>query len=310
MKDFKITKTIGLVFVTVLVSSLCFGAINIQKAQCAQASTVGLWHLDEITPEGYSSITPDAVGYNHGTVGGNATLVDGKFGKALQCDISGFVYVPIAFLVGFPPTPEPIYIPVSPNLDIQKEHRIEAWINVQDFTDASYNNIVVKCTRTGPLVEDVTRVFGLAIKPNPEQENIGVLSGCVYTDSSGFNEVLTAEPVISLNEWINVAFTRTSTGMYLYVNGEEQAVTVIEGVQNPEGSIINGTEVYIGHDSEITIDEVKISDLAPEPRILASQIDIGGNLMVAIIVGVVVFAVAWVLRKAIQMWTIYSKGRD
>ena len=310
MKEFKATKTIGLLVVTVLVVTLCFGCVNVPRVQCAQASTVGLWHLDEITPDGYSALTPDAMGYNHGTVGGDAVLVEGKFGNALQCNISGFVYVPIAFLVGFPPTPEPIYIPVSPNLDIQKELRIEAWVNVQGFTNANYNNIVVKCTRTGALVEDVTRVFGLAVKPSLEQENVGVLSGCVFTDSGGFNEILTTEPVISLNKWINVAFTRTSTGMHLYVDGKEQAVTVIDGVPNPAGSIINGTEVYIGHDSEITIDEVEISDLSPEAQAIASQIDIGSNLLIAMIVVVVVFATAWVLRKVIQMWVIYSKGRD
>ncbi|HDQ06819.1 MAG TPA: hypothetical protein ENN36_08905 [Candidatus Bathyarchaeota archaeon] len=294
-----------------LVIALCGVLVNLPKAQCADAQTVGLWHLDEVEPADYMEITPDATGYNHGTLGGEPppTLVEGKFGKALSFRQSSFVYVPIAFLVGFPPTPKPIYIPVSPNLDIKKELKIEAWINVQAFTNATYNNIVVKCTRTGPEVEDVTRVFGLAVKPSLEQEEVGVLSGCVYTDSSGFNEILTAEPVIPLNQWINVAFTRTSAGMHLYVNGEEQNVKAIEGVQNPSGSIINGTEVYIGHDSEVIIDEVKISDLAPEKQVLSSQIDIGNNLLIAIVIAVVAFATAWVLRKAIQMWVIYSKSR-
>jgi len=292
-----------------LVITLSGVLVNLPKVQCAEASVVGLWHLDEVEPADYMEITPDATGYNHGTVGYDTELVEGKFGKALSFGMSGYVYVPIAFLVGFPPTPKPIYIPVSPNLDIQKELKVEAWINVQAFTNASYNNIVVKCTRTGTEIEDVTRVFGLAVKPSSEQEGAGVLSGCVFTDSSEFNEILTTEPVIHLNQWINVAFTRTSTGMHLYVNGEEQDVKVIEGVQNPSGSIINGTEVYIGHDSEVIIDEVKISDLAPEKQVVSSQIDIGNNLLIAIIIAVVAFATAWVLRKAIQMWVIYSKSR-
>jgi hypothetical protein len=294
-----------------LVIALSGVLVNLPKAQCAEATVVGLWHLDAIEPADYSEITPDDVGYNHGTLGGETypALVEGKFGKALCFRQSSFVYVPIAFLVGFPPTPEPIYIPVSSNLDITKELKIEAWINVQAFTNASYNNIVVKCTRTGPEVEDVTRVFGLAVKPSQEQQEAGVLSGCVYTDSNGFNEILTTEPVIPLNQWLKVAFTRTSTGMHLYVDGEEQTVTAIEGVQNPAGSIINGTEVYIGHDSEIIIDEAKITDLAPE-NLVSSQIDIGNNLLIAIVVAVVVFSTAWVLRKAIQMWVIYSKSRN
>jgi len=300
-------------FVSILLVIALSGVlVNLPKAQCAAAQTVGLWHLDEIEAADYTETTPNAMGYNHGTLGGEPSpaLVEGKFGKALSFRQNSFVYVPIAFLVGFPPTPEPIYIPVSPNLDITKEVKVEAWINVQAFTNASYNNIVVKVTRTGPEVEDVTRVFGLAVKPSQEQEDVGVLSGCIFTDSSGFNEILTTEPVIPLNQWLNVAFTRTSTGMHLYVDGEEQDVTAVEGVQNPVGSIVNGTEVYIGHDSEIIIDEAKISDLAPEKQVVSSQIDIGNNLLIALVVAVVVFATAWVLRKAIQMWVIYSKSRS
>jgi hypothetical protein len=289
---------------------LTVGCVNFAEAQSsADAYTVGLWHFDEVKPDGYMEVTPDAVGYNQGTLGGEVhpRLVEGKFGKALSFDVSSFVYVPISFLVGFPPTPEPIYIPISPSLNIQKELKIEAWINVQAFTNASYNNIIVKCTRADPGYENVTRVFGLAVKPSAEHDGGGVLSGCVYTDESGFNEIVTTDTVVSLNQWINVAFTRTSTGMHLYVNGEEQNVKVAEGVQNPAGSIINGTEVYIGHDSDVIIDEAKISDLAPE-EVVSSQIDIGNNMLIAVVVGVVVFAAAWVLRKAIQMWVIYSKS--
>jgi len=296
-----------------LVITLSLGFVNVTKAQySADAYTVGLWHLDEVKPNEYMEITPDAMGYNHGTLGGETppALVEGKFEKALSFEVSSFVYVPISFLVGFPPTPEPIYIPISPSLDIQKELKIEAWINVQEFTNASYNNIVVKCTRTDPQWESITRVVGLAVKPTLEQSRTGVLSGCVFTDSGGFNEIVTTEPVISLNQWINVAFTRTSTGMHLYVNGAEQNVKAICGVQNPTGSIINGTEVYIGHDSEVIIDEVRISDLAPEKQVVSSQIDIGNNLLIAVVIGVVVLATAWVLRKAIQMWVIYSKSRN
>jgi hypothetical protein len=284
-------------------------AVNAQEY--GSPYTVGLWHLDEVQASDSNEITPDATGYNHGTLGGvtHPVLVEGKFDKALSFDSSGFVYVPIAFLVGFPPTPEPIYVPVSPSLDIQKQIKIEACINVQSITDATYNNIVVKCTRTTPDVEGITRVFGLAVKQSTTQNGAGVLSGCVNTDSDGFNEIVTTQPVVPLNQWINVAFTRTATGMHLYVNGEEQSVKTIQGVQNPRGSILNGTEVYIGHDSDVIIDEVKITDLAPA-KVTAAQIDIGNNLFLAIVVSVIVFATAWVLRKAVQMWIIYSKSRD
>ena len=284
--------------------------VSIPKAHCTKGNTVALWHLDEVQPVDYMEITPDSLGFNNGTLGGedHPTLVEGKFGKALSFDETSFVYVPISFLIGFPPTPEPIYIPISPNLNIQKEARIEAWINVQAFTNASYNNIIVKCTREDPGYENITRVFGLAVKQSQEKNGSGVLSGYAYTDEGGFNEIVTTEPVVSLNQWINVAFTRTSNGLHLYINGEEQKVKAVEGVQNPAGSIINGTEIYLGHDSTLIIDEAKIVDLAPE--VVAAQIDIGNNLLIAIIIAVVAFATAWVLRKAIQMWVIYSKSRD
>jgi hypothetical protein len=96
--------------------------------------------------------------------------------------------------------------------------------------------------------------------------------------------------------------------MHLYVNGYEKDVKAIYGVQNPTGSIINGTEVYFGHDSQVIIDEVHISNLVPEAQTLSAQIDIGPNMLIAVIVVAVVFAVAWFLRRAIQMWIIRSRS--
>jgi hypothetical protein len=128
------------------------------------------------------------------------------------------------------------------------------------------------------------------------------------TDTGGFNEIETTEPVISLNQWTHVAFTRTAAGMHLYVNGYEKTVKAIHGVQNPAGSILNGSEIYFGHDSKAVIDEVHISNLASESQAVSAQIDIGPNLLVAVIVVSVVFAAAWFLRRAIQMWVIHLKS--
>jgi uncharacterized protein (UPF0333 family) len=231
----------------------------------------------------------------------------------MSFDGNNGVYVPIRFLVGFPPSPQPIYIPISTSLDIPKEIKIEAWINVQGFKNVTYNNIVVKCTRTDSTSESVTRICGIAVKAGLPQNGYvvptGALSGYVYTDTEGLNEIVTTEPVVPLNEWIHVAFTRSlATGMHLYVNGVEQSVKAIYGTQNPSGSMINGTEVYFGHDAEVTIDEVCISNLAPESQTVAAQIDIGPNLLVAVIVVSLIFAVAWLLRRAIQMWVIRSRS--
>jgi len=313
MKNQLVSKPSAWALILLLVAASSLPFVGSAYAQgLSDSETVALWHLDEIKADGYMEITPDAVGSSHGTVGGGThpVLVDGKFGKAMKFYQASFVYVPIQFLVGFPPTPEPIYIPVSPNLNIKKELRVEAWVNVQGFTNATYNNIVVKVSRTGPEIEDVTRVFGLAVHPAWEGSDIGVLSGCVYTDLEGFNEIVTVEPVISVGSWIHVAFTRTSTGMHLYINGEEQQIKAIHGVQNPMGSIIDGTEIYIGHDSEVIIDEVRLIDLAPKESAAAAVIDIGDNMLIAIVIAVVAFTAAWVLRKAIQMWVIYSKSRE
>ncbi len=291
---------------------LSFSLIATVKAQSTVDNhTIGLWHLDKINPDGYREVTPDATGINNGIVGvdTSAMLVEGKFDKAFYFDGHNFVYVPIAFLVGFPPSPQPIYIPISPNLDIQEEIKIEAWINVQGYTDAAYNNIVVKCTRDDPNWESTNRIVGLAVRAGPDKDGIdvpqGTLSGFITTTSDGFNEIITTEPVITLNQWTHVIFERTATGMHLYVNGYEQTVRPIHGTQNPQGSICNGTEFYFGHDSKIIIDEVKISDL--DPQVVESAFDIGPNLMIVIIAVSITFAIAWLLRRAIQLLVFRQK---
>ncbi len=305
-----------LVLALLLTSLLSIVLVSPAKAQDSTCSTVGLWHLDEILPDGYREITPDAAGQNSGMLvhaPEAPALVEGKFGKAMAFDGGSGVYVPIRFLVGFPPSPQPIYMPISTSLDIPKEVKVEAWINVHGFKNVTYNNIVVKCTRTDATSESVTRIYGIAVKAGIPENGYavptGALSGYVYTDESGFNEIVTTETVVQLGEWIHVAFTRSlATGMHLYVNGVEQTAKALYGTQNPVGNMINGTEVYFGHDAEVTMDEVRISDLAPETQTAKSQIDIGPNLLVTIVAVALIFATAWLLRRAIQMWTIRSKS--
>ncbi len=286
------------------------------EAQLISSSkTVGLWHMNEIVAAGHLEITPDATGDNPGTLIRaplSPRLVEGRFEKALKFDGNNGVYVPIRFIVGFPPSPEPIYIPVSTSLDIQKELRIEAWISAQGFKDAPYNNIVVKCSRRDASSENTTRVYGIAIKPdgieNGHSVPRGALSGYVFTDTGGFNEIITTDSVVPLNEWVHVAFTRSlTTGMHLYINGKEKAIKPLYGTQNPSGTIIDGTEVYFGHDAITAIDEIVISDLSPESGTLKAEFDIGPNLLVAVITVTSILSVALILRRLIQMWTIRSK---
>jgi parallel beta-helix repeat protein len=218
----------------------------------AKEHVVSLWHFDEVKP---NYVTVDAVGCNHailGSVFGNASytpgLVEGKLGNALSFD--GWAYV---------------YVPASPSLEIRDEITIDAWIYVKEFKNVTYNNVLIQSVR-----EDISypkRIVGLAVN-GVEPENstspvIGALRGYVVTDTEGFNEIVTTEPVIHLNEWTHVVFTRSLTsGMHLYVNGEEKVVRVTEGTQNPTGAIKRSTYLYIGHDSVALIDELSISNTA------------------------------------------------
>jgi len=295
--------------------SVGFTALASASTTTGNPTIVGLWHLDKIEPSGDSVVTPDAASYNNGILGGDPQppLVNGKFDKAISFDGVSFVYVPIDFLVGFPPAPQPIHIPISTSLNIQNQIKIDAWINVQAYTNATYNVIVLKCTRTDPTWYSTSRVVGLAVRGFGTEDGVSVpagsLSGFVRTESGAFNEIVTTGPAITLDEWIHVTFTRTPTGMHLYVNGEEQTVNAIHGVQNPSGKIMNGTEIYFGHDAKITMDEVSMTDLAPEVenQMLAS-IDIGPNLMIVVVAVALIFAVAWLLRRAIQMRVIHSRS--
>jgi hypothetical protein len=309
----------GLMLTLLLASMLSMVLVIPVKAQyAADSHTVALWHFDEVNA---NDVTPDATGNNPGTLvgpsgGSTPMLVEGKIGKALNFDGNNAVYVPIRFLVGFPPPhPQPIYIPISTSLDIPAEIKIEAWINVKGFKNVTYNNIVVKATRIGAEWQNATRIYGLAVNGITQSENgitvpQGALRGYVTTDTGGFNEIVTTEPII-LNQWIQVTSTRSlTTGMHIYINGIEQNVKVTSGVQNPTGSIINGTELWLGHDAEVTIDEVRISNLASTLQIAAAEIEIGPNLLAAVIIVAVVFAIAWLLRRAIQTWAIRSKSKD
>ena len=215
-------------------------------------SAVALWHCDEVTPCG---VTPDATGSNPAMLepsSGNddyhPVLVDGKFGKALR--YSGGDYT---------------YVAASPSLEIRGDFTVDVWVNVQEFKNVTYNNIVVECARSFGYP---TRVWGLAV--NGVQDNsslpVGALRGYILDTTGRFNEIATMAPVISLNQWTHVVFTRSlATGMHLYVNDVEQEVTVTSGIQNPTDPISRGNEFYMGHDSFSTIDEVVISNVALTP---------------------------------------------
>ena len=290
------------------------GILSIAFISAANAQfsgvTVGYWPLNEVKSSGSTVTTPDQTGVNNGILAGHPdlpTLVEGKSDKALQFNGENAVYIPIKFIIGFPPTPQPIYVPISPNLDIQKYVDIQAWINVPALKNVTYNNILVKCNHPDQAAawQNTIRVLGLAVQGTEENGvALGALTGFVQTDTGGFNEIATSQP-IPLNQWIQVEFSRTATGMHLYINGHEQNVNVVEGSRNPQGTIVNGTEYYIGHDGYASIDDVRLSDLSPDAA--ENSFDIGPNMMIVIIAVSVIFAVAWLLRRAIQLWIIRPK---
>jgi nitrous oxidase accessory protein len=214
-----------------------------------------LWHFDVVEPNG---VTFDAVGDNPAmlepTSGGNGytpVLVQGKEGNALRFNGTDYAYA-----TG------------SPSLAIANEVTIDAWVNVQEYKDVAYNNIVVECLRTPDKYP--TRIMGFAINGAPPENGgaaLGALRG-FFVDTTGvFNEVVTTESMVPLNQWVHVVFTRSvETGMHIYVGDQEQTVMVTAGLQNPNGAIAEGTEFYIGHDSICTIDETSISTIATAPQ--------------------------------------------
>jgi hypothetical protein len=299
------------IFTIILLAATLLSPILLSTARADSAVTVGEWKLDQTQTNGTTETTPDTTGVNNGILAGaqHPVLVSGYQGNAMKFSGENAIYIPIKFIVGFPPMTEPMYVPISTNLDIQQYFTIDAWINIPSLKNVTYNNILVKCNHPdqGAAWQNTTRVLGLAVRAGtPEAgENYvqGALSGFLMTETGGFNEIVTNQP-IPLNTWIEVEFTRTASGMHLYINNQEQGVNVLHGTQNPSGNILNGTEYYIGHDSYATIDNVKLTDLAPNTE---NSFDIGPNMVIVIVVVSIVFAVAWLLRRAIQLWIIRPK---
>jgi len=211
-------------------------------------SVVASWSLGTV----YASlVTPDATGNNPAVLGSETAnynytpgLVPGKFGEALN--FTGNVYATVHS---------------SPSIETQEEVTIDAWVNIQAIKGVPYNNIFIEAVRTTATLP--TRTLGLAINgqtpENASSPPLAALRGYVATPS-GLNEIDT-KAALPLDTWVHVVFTRsTTTGMHIYVNGQEQAVTVAAGTANPTGMIRNPTDIYIGHDSKTEIEDLQVSN--------------------------------------------------
>jgi parallel beta-helix repeat protein len=246
-----------------------------EQPTLAKENVVSLWHFDETEP---NLITPDSMGLNNAILGSawedisfTPSLVAGKIGNALSFD--GWAYA---------------YVPPSPSLEIREEITIEAWVYFKEFKNVTYSNILIQALREDS--EYPHRIVGLAVNGMKPENNsspvMGALRGYV-TNEEGFNEIVTTEAVISLNEWIHVVFTRSLTsGMHLYVDGEEKAVRVTEGKQNPTGTINRSAVLYIGHDASVIIDELSISNIAIQN--LETSMWMQGWFWATVVIGILV----------------------
>ena len=212
-------------------------------------SVVASWSFDNV---GLDLVALDATGNNPAVLGSvtgvynyTPARVQGKFDAALS--FNGNTYAAV----------QP-----SPSIETPNDVTVDVWVNVPEIkSDVPYNNILIEAIRTTAALP--TRTLGVAINgetpSNDTSPPIGTLRAYVLTPN-GFSEIITKEP-LPLNTWVHVVFVRsTTTGMHLYVDGKEKAVTVAAGTTNPKGPIQNPTDIYIGHDSLTQIDQLQISN--------------------------------------------------
>jgi len=212
-------------------------------------SVVASWSFDNV---GSDLVALDTTGNNPAVLGSvtgvynyTPARVQGKFDAALS--FNGNTYAAV----------QP-----SPSIETPNDVTVDVWVKVPEIkANVPYNNILIEAIRTTGTLP--TRTLGLAVNGetpiNDSSPPLGVLRAYVMT-SNGFSEVDTKE-ALPLNTWVHVVFVRSATtGMHIYVNEKEQAITVAAGVANPKGPIPNPTDIYIGHDSITEIDQLQISN--------------------------------------------------
>ena len=214
-------------------------------------SVVALWSFDnvdlDLVAQDTTGNNPAVLGSVTGVYNYTPARVQGKFGEALS--FNGNTYASV----------QP-----SPSLETSNDVTVDVWVNVPEIkADVPYNNILIEAVRTTAALP--TRTLGLAVNgetpTNDSSPPIGVLRAYVMTPN-GFNEIDSKE-ALPFNTWVHLVFVRsTTTGMHLYINEKEQAVTVVAGTANPTGLIQKPTDIYIGHDSITEVDQLQISNTA------------------------------------------------
>jgi parallel beta-helix repeat protein len=222
-------------------------------------SVVALWSFDNVDSD---IVAADSTGNNPAVLGSvtgvynyTPARVEGKFGEALS--FNGNTYAAV----------QP-----SPSLEVPNGVTVDVWVNIPEIKLVPYDNILIEALRTTASLP--TRTFGVAVNGeapiNDTSPPLGALRAYVRT-TEGFSEIDTKD-ALPLNTWVHVVFVRsTTTGMHLYVDGKEQAVTVAAGTANPAGPIQKATDIYIGHDSITEIDQLQISNTAQTTQPLWMQ---------------------------------------
>ena len=207
-----------------------------------QAQTMGLkgyWAFDE----GSGNTVKNAVGSNHGLLKDGLTWTEGKSGKAIAFDGSGYVLIDSA-----------------PYLN-SKQYTFSAWAKLKDTSDYQY--IV---WRGGPEFPEPTEARTLDIWITMS----GTLSGILhYKDPDAFPITIEGSAKVADGKWHHVVCTNDGKTVTFYVDGKKDASGKLAG---PLAT--SQFPLWIGArpaDVAATgvIDEVKFFDQALTPKQVA-----------------------------------------
>jgi len=221
------TKVItGILLTLFLASMLSITFITPAKAQyLADPYTVALWHFDE----GSGTVLHDEMGVNDGTIHGNPTWVDGKYGKALYFDgVDDYVDVG--------------------NIGVTGDWTVELWVKLNTVAPTIQYPI-----GTGPGVNYGAGVF---VAFSWYDNKWGVYDGAAFILGSA----------VSADVWYHVAVTKSDTTYKLYLDGTlENSGTLadidITNLQIGRRIDTGGGVWYFNG----IIDEVRISNIARQP---------------------------------------------
>lgn len=219
-----------------MVSMLSTAFVTTARAQyLVDPHTVALWHFDE----GSGTTLHDETGVNDGTIYGNPTWVDGKFGKALQLD----------------GVDDYIRVPDDPSIEVSSI-TVEAWVK-RLGSPGSYKYIISKYYAARP---ELWSSFAFTT---------GWGGGLFFY--IGYTDYLARSPNAGTGiwdgDWHHIVGTFDGSDVRLYVDG----VQVGTGTPTTESIAYDTGDLFIGNYRPEwglfsgTIDEVRIRNIARAP---------------------------------------------